>query len=98
MDLEKLQFSFVLSGAAITFLLLITFNLVLPVVFQNVLYIPLAAIFFFPFIAFYHVRHHEISSFERKSYFCRDIRIFTYHFDVLGNYFFHKPYCRYYSE
>jgi signal transduction histidine kinase len=51
-DLERIQFIFILVGAAVTFLLLITFNLVLPIVFQNVTLIPLAAVFFFPFIAF----------------------------------------------
>ncbi len=50
--LERTQFIFVLCGAAITFLLLIIFNLVLPIVFQDVRFIPLAAVFFFPFIAF----------------------------------------------
>ncbi len=51
-ELEKKQFFFILGGAAITFALLIAFNLVLPIVFQQVRYIPLAALFFFPFIAF----------------------------------------------
>jgi signal transduction histidine kinase len=63
--LEKKQFLFILGGAALTFALLITFNLILPIVFQEVRYIPLAALFFFPFIAFttYAIlKHHLLSA------------------------------------
>lgn len=62
--LEKKQFIFILGGAAVTFLLLITFNLVLPIVFQQVRYIPLAALFFFPFVAFttYAIMKHHLLS------------------------------------
>jgi signal transduction histidine kinase len=63
--LEKKQFFFILGGAALTFSLLIVFNLVLPIVFQQVRYIPLAAIFFFPFVAFttYAIlKHHLLSA------------------------------------
>lgn len=50
-DFERLQFKFLLIGAIITFALLITFNLILPALFLNVRFIPLGAIFIFPFIA-----------------------------------------------
>jgi len=49
---EQAQFKFLLIGAIITFTLLITFNLVLPALFLNVRFIPLGAVFIFPFIAF----------------------------------------------
>lgn len=60
--LERKQFFFIVGGAIITFLLLITFNLVLPIIFQNVSYIPLAALVFFPFIAFttYAIMKHHL--------------------------------------
>ena len=62
--LEKKQFWLILGGAAITFLLLIVVNLILPIVFKQVKYIPLAALFFFPFIAFTTyavVKHHLLN-------------------------------------
>ena len=49
---EKRPFSLVLTGAIITFSLLLIFNFILPVAFDNVRFIPLGAIFLFPFIAF----------------------------------------------
>ena len=48
---ERIQFKFLIIGAAITLLLLLTFNLVLPAIFLDVYFIPFGAIFIFPFIA-----------------------------------------------
>ena len=42
----------VLTGTAITFVLIIFFNLVLATVFVNPRYVPLGALFMFPFVAF----------------------------------------------
>lgn len=50
--IEKLQFRYVLLGTTITFSLIITFNFLLPVILDNVRFIPLGAVFIFPFIAF----------------------------------------------
>lgn len=50
--LEKKQLSFMILGAIITFVLILTFNVILPVMFSNLKYIPLGAVFIFPFIAF----------------------------------------------
>ncbi len=60
--LEKKQFIFILGGAVLTFLLLIMGSLILPLVFQDVRYVPLAALFFFPFIAFttYAIMKHHL--------------------------------------
>ena len=63
-DFERVQFKFLLIGAIITFALLITFNLILPALFLNVSFIPLGAVFIFPFIAFtaYAIfKHHLLS-------------------------------------
>jgi signal transduction histidine kinase len=63
-DIERIQFKFLLIGAVITFALLITFNLILPALFLNVRFIPLGAVFIFPFIAFtaYAIfKHHLLS-------------------------------------
>lgn len=49
---EKNQFQLISAGTFITFAFLITFNLVLPAAFKNVSLIPLAPIFFLPFILF----------------------------------------------
>lgn len=60
-NLEKTQYRLILIGTIITFSLLITFNMILPAVFLNVRFIPLAPIFIFPFIAFTAyaiIRHH----------------------------------------
>lgn len=48
---RRQQLKFILGGAVITFSLIITFNFVLPVFFNVLNFIPLAPIFFFPFIA-----------------------------------------------
>lgn len=50
--LEKIQLRYVLAGTVITFALIITFNLVLPIAFNQLRFIPLGAVFVFPFIAF----------------------------------------------
>ncbi len=49
---EKTQFQFVLIGTLITFSFLIAFNFILPAFFLNVSLIPLAPIFFLPFVIF----------------------------------------------
>ena len=48
----KNQFQFVTIGAFITFTFIIAFNFILPVVFKNATLVPLASIFFLPFILF----------------------------------------------
>ncbi len=59
---EKGQYYSILTGAVITFGLLFTFNLILPGLFLNVRFIPLGAIFIFPFIAFtsYAIYRHNL--------------------------------------
>jgi signal transduction histidine kinase len=49
---EKIQYRLILIGTVLTFALLITFNLLLPVAFTEVRFIPLGALFIFPFVAF----------------------------------------------
>lgn len=49
-DNVKRQLKFISFGALITFSLLIIFNLILPVVFEEVRYIPFAPVFILPFI------------------------------------------------
>ncbi|MEK7636471.1 MAG: ATP-binding protein [Patescibacteria group bacterium] len=51
-DKEKKQLRSILIGTGATFLLLIAFNLVLPVFFDNPSFVPLGAIFIFPFVVF----------------------------------------------
>lgn len=48
--LERAQFKFVSAGTFLTFSLLVVFNFVLPVIFNNLRFIPLAPVFIFPFI------------------------------------------------
>ncbi|HXV27256.1 MAG TPA: ATP-binding protein [Candidatus Paceibacterota bacterium] len=48
--LERAQARIILAGAALTFLLILTFNLILPVAFDMLLFVPLAPIFFLPII------------------------------------------------
>lgn len=50
--LEKSQYRSVLSGAVITFFLIIVFNFILPAFYNNVRFIPLGSVFIFPFIVF----------------------------------------------
>ncbi len=49
---EKAPYVLILVGAVITFILLFTFNLVLPAIFNNVIFIPLGAVTIFPFSIF----------------------------------------------
>ena len=49
---ERNQFRFILFGALTTFSLIAVFNLVLPIVFNELKFIPLGAVFIFPFVAF----------------------------------------------
>ena len=49
---DRRQYTLIFVGAITTFTLLFTFNLILPALFLNVRYIPLGALFIFPFIAF----------------------------------------------
>jgi signal transduction histidine kinase len=49
---EKTPFVLILVGAIITFLLLFTFNLILPAVFEDLRFIPLGAVTFLPFSVF----------------------------------------------
>ncbi len=60
--LEKKQFGTILFGAGLTFLLLMTFNFVLPAFFGHPEFIPFGAIFLFPFIAFsfYAIARHKL--------------------------------------
>ncbi len=61
---EKAQYRFVIIGTVFTFLLILTFNLVLPIFFNQLRFAPLGAIFIFPFIAFtaYAIfKHHLLS-------------------------------------
>ncbi|MBX4210634.1 hypothetical protein KW783_01540 [Candidatus Parcubacteria bacterium] len=49
-NVEKKQSRLILLGALITFILIVTFNLLLPLVAHNLRYIPLGAIFILPFV------------------------------------------------
>src|SRR3989338_5714437 len=49
---EKTQLKFIFVGSIITFSLILAFNFILPVFFNELRYIPLAPVFIFPFIAF----------------------------------------------
>lgn len=51
-EIFRKQAKVILLGTVITFSLLIVFNLVLPAFFDNPKYVPLGALFLFPFIAF----------------------------------------------
>ena len=59
---EKVSYRLILAGTVITFTLLFTFNLILPAVFLNVRFMPLGALFIFPFIAFtsYAILKHKL--------------------------------------
>ncbi|MBL8030391.1 MAG: GHKL domain-containing protein [Candidatus Doudnabacteria bacterium] len=50
--LERQQYNTIAAGTSITFLLILCFNFFLPVVFNNLKFIPLAPVFILPFIAF----------------------------------------------
>jgi len=58
---ERLQFSYLLGGVIFMFLLIITFNFILPTVYSNTRFIPLSAIFTLPFsimVSYAVIRHH----------------------------------------
>lgn len=59
---DKKQHILILIGTVIMFSLLITFNVILPAVFLNVRFIPLGALFIFPFVAFtgYAIYRHRL--------------------------------------
>lgn len=62
--LEKTQYKFILWGAAITFSLHLIFNFLMPIVFTNPRFVPLGAVFTFPFVLFtaYAIfRHHLLN-------------------------------------
>lgn len=48
---ERIQYRVILAGSAISFSLIIVFNLLLPVLWNIVTFVPFALMFFFPFIA-----------------------------------------------
>lgn len=58
----KKQFQVILSGVVLTFILILTFNFVLPAFFDNPRFIPLSSLFIFPFIAFtsYAILKHKL--------------------------------------
>jgi signal transduction histidine kinase len=58
----KKQFLFILIGSLITFPLYIIFNFILPVIFDNSRFVPLAAVFTLPFIFFtsYAILKHKL--------------------------------------
>jgi len=59
---EKKPFQIILFGTLITFALIIVFNFVLPAFLSNTRFIPLGAVFIFPFIAFtaYAIYKHKL--------------------------------------
>ena len=72
---RKRQFAFVMGGMAATFVLLMTFNFILPAFFNNTQFIPYGAIFLLPFVAFtfyavsrYHLLNTKIISTEILSF------------------------------
>lgn len=59
--MEKIQFQYILLGSAVTFLLLLVFNFILPAFFNNARFVPLGAFFILPFAfftAYAIIRHH----------------------------------------
>lgn len=50
--LQRDQFNLIALGTVITFSLILTFNVVLPIIFNNVTYVALAPLFILPFIIF----------------------------------------------
>lgn len=62
--IEKAQYLFVVIGTILTFSLILAFDLILPVFFNELRFVPLGAVFLFPFIAFmaYAIfKHHLLS-------------------------------------
>jgi signal transduction histidine kinase len=60
--IEKVQFLFVSLGTFLTFVLIVTFNFILPTFFNNSKFIPLGAVFIIPFVAFtsYAILKHKL--------------------------------------
>ena len=61
-DIERIQLRFMLIGVFLTFSLITTFNFILPIIFKRVEFIPLGALFMFPFAAFtfYAIAKHHL--------------------------------------
>ncbi len=59
---QKNQYKLILTGTILTFFLLFTFNLILPAIFSNVRFVPLGALFIFPFVGFtsYAIYKHKL--------------------------------------
>ncbi len=59
---ERKTFSVILAGLVVMFVLIIFFNLILATVFSNPRFIPLGALFTFPFVIFttYAILHHRL--------------------------------------
>jgi signal transduction histidine kinase len=59
---QKTSFKYLLAGVAIMFACIITLNFILPSYFQNTRFIPLSAVFTFPFVAFtaYAIMRHHL--------------------------------------
>ena len=58
---DRRQFILILIGISITYTLIIVFNFILPVIFNNLIYIPLVPLFTIPFIslaAYAIIKHH----------------------------------------
>lgn len=59
---EKWQFRIILTGALVMFSLIITFSFIFPALFDNSKFIPLGAVFIFPFVLFtsYAILKHKL--------------------------------------
>ncbi len=61
---ERIPFKFIITGVSITFTLHIIFNFIFPIILKNPRFVPLGAVFTFPFVALtsYAIfRHHLLS-------------------------------------
>ena len=63
---QRRPYSLMLSGMTLTFILLLTFNFVIPAVFNNPRYIPFGALFLLPFVimTFYAIYRHHLFNLE----------------------------------
>ena len=68
-DLQKHQLQIMSTGTAITFFCLIAFNFVFPVLFNNLILIPLAPIFFLPLLGIFHSKTIRLTGLMRIEYF-----------------------------
>lgn len=62
--LERTQFKFLVAGTILSFILIFTFNFFLPALYDYVRFIPLGAVFIFPFIAlaaYAIIKHHLLN-------------------------------------